>query len=498
MGNLLDSLSSSDLFAAVADALLLADENGRVVLANPAALELLGYAEQKLIGLPVEQLMPERYRANHCLLRQAFIDHPRKRAMCMGNELSALSRDGQERPVDISLSPLTVCGQPLVLITLYNASRRRLAEDALRSSEDRLRLAKRAAGLGIFDRDLSRGTLHWDEQSRELWGFATDEEVSDDKLYACVHPEDQAMRRDAAETAMDPDGNGEYQTEFRIIRRNDGVVRWMAVTGRVLFEAGRAIRMVGVIKDITEHKTMDLSLQEQRVEMESLLKQQVAMQTASAIAHELNQPLTAISAYGEVAIHALDSDSINSRNLRRALAGCVAQSQHAGRILNELLAFLQEGDLVTEPLDLDYMVREALGIMQNDGYGGFFPVLQLERGLPRVLANHVQLQKVLVNLLRNGVEAMRGAGISAAFITISARALTDGEMVQITIQDNGPGLADETARRIFEPFFTTKANGIGMGLAICRNLIETHGGQLWLDVNAGPGATFHLTLPTAP
>lgn len=498
MGNLLDSLSSSDLFAAVADALLLVDQHGRVVLANPAALELLGYVEQELIGLPVEQLVPERYRANHSLLRQAFLDHPRQRPMCVGNELSALSHDGQERPVDISLSPLTVSEQPLVLITLYSASRRRQAEEALRSSEERLRLAKRAAGLGIFDRDLARGTLHWDEQSRELWGFAADEEVTDDTLYACVHPEDQALRRGAAETAMDPDGNGEYQTEFRILRRNDGVERWMAVTGRVLFEAGRAIRLVGVIKDITEHKAMDLRLQEQRAEMESLLKQQVAMQTASAIAHELNQPLTAISAYSEVALQALDSDSVNSRNLQHALAGCVAQSQHAGRILNELLAFLQEGDPVTEPLDLGNMVREALGIMQNDGYGGFFPVLQLERSLPRVLANHVQLQKVLVNLLRNGVEAMRGAGISAAFITISAHALADAEMVQITIQDNGPGLAEETARRIFEPFFTTKANGIGMGLAICRNLIETHGGQLWLDADASPGATFHLTLPTAP
>jgi PAS domain S-box-containing protein len=331
-----------------------------------------------------------------------------------------------------------------------------------------------------------------------LWGFAADEQVTDDMLYACVHPEDQALRRGAAETAMDPDGNGEYQTEFRILRRNDGVERWMAVTGRVLFEAGRAIRLVGVIKDITEHKAIDLRLQEQRAEMESVLKQQVAMQTASAIAHELNQPLTAISAYSEVALQVLGSDRVNSSNLQHALAGCVAQSQHAGRILNELLAFLQEGDPVTEPLDLGNLVREALGIMQNDGYGGFFPVLQLERSLPRVLANHVQLQKVLVNLLRNGVEAMRGAGNSAAFITISAHALADAEMVQITIQDNGPGLAEETARRIFEPFFTTKANGIGMGLAICRNLIETHGGQLWLDADASPGATFHLTLPTAP
>lgn len=498
MSNPLQDLNSATLFEAAADAQLLSDDHGMVVAANPAAADLLGYPHDTLLGLPVERLMPERLRARHTLLQQEYLAQPRKRPMCIGKNLVALDCRGNELPVDISLSPLRIGERLLVLITLYNASRRRQTEEDLRTGEERLLLAKRAAGLGIFDGDLMHGLLHWDERSRELWGFAPDQEISVPALLQCVHPADRAQQHEAASLAMDPAGSGEYQSEFRILRHNDGAERWMAVTGRVLFEAGRAARLVGVVKDITEQKAMERKLQEQRAETEALFKQQVAMQTASAIAHELNQPLTAISAYGEVASHELDSGNMHLGNLRRALSGCATQAQHAGRILNELLAFLQEGDPATEPLDLGNLVREALGIMQNDGYGGFFPVLQLERGMPPVLGNRIQLQKVLVNLLRNGVEAMRTAQVPRAFITISAHALAEQNMAQITIQDNGPGLAEDTARRIFDPFFTTKDNGIGMGLAISRSLIESHGGQLWLDAQARPGATFHLTLPTAP
>lgn len=493
----MESLSFHALFDAAADAMLLADDAGRVVLANPAAQELFGYPEEEFSGLTVEILMPARYRADHCRHRDVFSSRLEARPMGNGRNLVALDRDGRELPVDISLSSLATHGRSYTLITLCSAAWRRQTEEALQASEERLRLAQRAAGLGIFDRDLIRGTLHWDERSRELWGLDPDEGVTYEKFLAGVHPEDRAARQAALERAIDPAGSGEYKAEFRVVSRRDGSVRWITTTGQVFFEAGQAVRLVGVMQDITAHKIMERKFREHRVEMESLLKQQVAAQTASAIAHELNQPLAAVSAYSEVALRELGSNNTNPGQLIRALSGCVEQAQRAGQTLHELLDFLQKGELASESMDISSLVQEALAIAGNDGFGGFRPVLELERGLPPILGNRIQVQKVLANLLRNGVEAMREAGVPTSAITVKVRALAGRNMAQITVRDSGPGIDADTAQRIFEPFFTTKSRGIGMGLAISRALVEANGGQLWADPDAGPGAAFHFTLPFA-
>ncbi len=250
-----------------------------------------------------------------------------------------------------------------------------------------------------------------------------------------------------------------------------------------------------VFENTTEAKRRERELQERRNDMEFLQQQQVAAQTAAAIAHELNQPLGAISAYNEVALRVLQGGG--PEKLVRAIEGSAEQAQRAGRTLHELLAFLQHQEIQTEPMDLNAVVKEAIAMAQNDGYGGFHPVLRLKRGLPPVRANRTQLQKVMVNLVRNGVEAMREAGVPDAAISITVRTLAESRQAQVTVKDSGPGVDTETARRIFDPFFTTKARGIGLGLAISRALVEAHGGQLWHEPGDKPGATFHFTLPFA-
>lgn len=231
--------------------------------------------------------------------------------------------------------------------------------------------------------------------------------------------------------------------------------------------------------------------------MRTLLKQQVASLTASAIAHELNQPLAAISAYSEVARRSLNGDSSNLEQLNRALCGCIEQTQRAGQTLHELLNFLQQNTIAAESIDLITLIKETVATAQNDGFGGFPTSLDLQPGLPPALANRIQTQMVLLNLLRNGVEAMREAQISPTPISIKLQRHNENNMALITVQDSGPGLNSEIEHRIFDPFFTTKSNGIGVGLAISRTLIQANGGQLWLDSSKGMGGVFHFTLPFA-
>lgn len=490
----LKSLSFRTLFDA-ADAMLLVDDAGHIVLANSAVQLLFGYTENELCGLTVEMLIPARYRKQHRHNRALFLRKSEKRSMGSGKALAALNRDGEEMMLDISLSPIKVQERLYILTTFNVVDQRIQTEKALRTSEERLRLSKQAAGLGVFDYDYKRKIIYWDKQMRKLWGGHSDKTVSYEEFIAVIHPQDRSARQAAIDYALDPASNGEYKAEYRVIHPTSGVERWISSIGKVHFEAGCATRLVGIAQDVTEKKNLEKKLKEQRDETEALFKQQVAARTASAVAHELNQPLAAISAYSEVALHALHDETIYSASLKRALEGCVEQAQRAGRSLHELLAFLQKNEVKTERLNLNDLINEALGTARNDGYGEFNPVVNLEKNLPDVQGNRMQIQKVLVNLFRNAMEAMHTADVSNLKITILVQSLAEKNMALVIVQDSGPGLDQVMAKRIFEPFFSTKPSGIGMGLAISRALIEANGGQLWVDPDARPGAKFYFTLP---
>lgn len=478
--------------------MLLVSDAGYIVEANSAALQLLDYSEKALLGLSIEVLIPDRLRVQYHEYCNTFFKKPEKHSMGNGRHLFALSQSGKELALDVGLCPIETQECVYILITFYPAQKRREAEQALRASEERLQLAKQAAHLGVFDYDIKLKIIHWDERMHELWGGESNQSTTYEKFMAAIHPDDRAARQAALDAASDPDGNGEYKLEYRVINTNDGIERWVGATGLMHFKDRQAIRLVGVAQDITEHKILEKTLQEQRIKGESIFKQQVAARTASAIAHELNQPLAAISAYGEVALHALNNATTDPDKLKRALEGCVVQAQRAGTSLHELLGFLQEGELLTECFNLNESVKEAINITKGDGYKEFQPILFLEKNMSVVLANRIQIQKVLVNLLRNAVEAMRGVGEVNNEITVLVRTDKEMNMAHVTVKDSGPGITQEVLKRVFEPFFTTKPTGIGMGLAISRALIEANGGQLWLEPNHKPGATFYFTLPFAP
>jgi two-component system, LuxR family, sensor kinase FixL len=493
----LTDISFQAFFNAVPEATLLVDDTGCIVMANIAAQLLLGYVESEFFHLKVEQLIPPRYREHHQHYREIYFNKPRQRAMGNGRDLVILDRSGQELTVDIGLSPITTQKRRYVLTTLNVTDRHHQAKKALLASEERLWLAKQAAALGIYDFDFLYNVVHFDEQMCQLWGCRVDEIITHEKFLAAIHANDRTIHETALNSAIDPDGNGEYHAEFRVIHAVNGSECWVLTVGQAHFESGRPIRLVGIMRDITERKHLEKALQIQRAETEALFKQQVAIHTASAIAHELNQPLTAISAYGEFALRALESGTSNTHGIKRALEGCVAQAQRAGQSLHELIAFLQKGEFITEKLDLNEIVMDALRIARSDGYHEFQLALQLQPDLPAVLANRLHIQKALVNLLRNAVDAMRAENMLTSTVTITIKTLVEKNMALLILQDNGPGVDQAISQRIFEPFFTTKPTGIGMGLSISRALIEANGGQLWIDPNTSDGAKFHFTLPFA-
>jgi two-component system, LuxR family, sensor kinase FixL len=475
--------------------IVITDLDGRIEYVNPAFTLTSGYSAAEALGqnprlLKSGRTAPETYGQVWATLVAGNVWH---------GEFINRRKDGTEYTEAATISPLR---QADGRVTHYVGVKADITElnqtmAELRASENRLRLAKTAAGLGIYDRDIASGVIEWDERARQIWGVGPDEQITYATFMASVHPGDRAATQAAIDQALDPQGTGEYQAEYRITRRSDGSMRDVAANGQAIFEGGRAVRLVGTLKDVSARKRLEKEMQERRGEMELLVKQQVAAQTAAAIAHDLNQPLVSISAYSEAALRMLRGGSKNPEKLSHALEGAMEQAQRAGRTLHDLLDFLHKGETLSERVDLNEVVRGALAIVEEGGYGGFRPVVELEPDLRPVQANRLQVEKVLVNLLHNGVEAMRDAGVPTAAIIIRVRTVAETSVAQVTVQDSGPGIDAETIHRIFDPFFTTKSAGMGLGLAISRALIEAHGGQLWVDPEMGRGAIFHFTLPFA-
>jgi signal transduction histidine kinase len=224
-----------------------------------------------------------------------------------------------------------------------------------------------------------------------------------------------------------------------------------------------------------------------------------AGELAAALAHELNQPLAAIATFSEACLQLLGRGQPSPEKLRNNIEQIAKQAERAGHTIRELRAFLtkaDKADTVKTAIDLNALTRTACDLIAAEARRRSVRlVLDLVDPLPRALAASIHIEHVLVNLLQNSIEAIRGAGMGQGSITVSTR--SDGDKVQISVNDSGPGLDAEARKRIFEPFYTTKAEGLGMGLAISRSIVEAHGGKLWADAPGASGAQFHFTLPVA-
>jgi nitrogen fixation negative regulator NifL len=475
--------------------IVITDPAGSIEYVNPAFTEISGFAAAEVLGRNPRVLQSGRtarstYEELWATLAAGGVWH---------GDFINQRKDGRHYYETATISALR---QPDGTVTHYVAVKedttalKKVISD-LRFSEDRLRLAKTAAGLGIFDIDIAAGTMNWDERVRELWEAGPEATVTRDLFLSRLDPADRAPTQRCMQRALDPAGTGEYRDEFRLTRR-DGGVRHIAAIGQAFFEGGRAVRLVGTVQDVSMERQRQREEQERRGEMELLINQQVAAQTAAAIAHELNQPLVAISAYSEAAMQMLEAPTKSPDKLARAVRGAMEQAHRAGSKLHELLDFLHQGESARGPVDLNGLVREAVAIAEESGYGNLHPVLELQPDLRPVMANGLQIQKVLVNLLQNSIEATSAQSKAPADIWITVQTDEARDMAHVTVRDRGPGLSPELLEQIFKPFFTTKPAGVGLGLAISRAMVEAHGGQLWADIDSGPGATFHFVLPFAP
>ena len=466
-------------------AVFVTDERGRYVDCNPAATALLGYDTAALLHMHVLDIVPESDHERTAAEFARLVGEGRLEA-----EYRLRRSDGAL--IWASLRAVRVDANRFMAFCQDIGERKR-AEDALREAEQRFRATFEQAAVGIAHVAPDGRWLRMNRKLCEILGYAREELLGrtfqDITFAEDLDPDMAQVRRLLA-------GHGDsYSMEKRYLRK-DGTVVWANLTVALVRRAdGQPDYFISVVEDIEERRRAETALRELRAKMDRLMALQVAGQTVAALAHELNQPLNAVSSYAEAALRLLRAGNPRPEKLTHALENSAQQAQRAGRVVRELMEFLRKGEAQTEPVDLEECLRRALQGAQAAGYGGFRPVLEMEAGLPPVQANCLQVEKVLATLVQNGVEAMRDAGTKSPTVTLTLRAVHDAGMAQVTVADNGPGMDQQTADRLFDAFFTTKPGGLGMGLPISRSIIEAHGGRLWADSAPGQGARFHFTLP---
>lgn len=308
-----------------------------------------------------------------------------------------------------------------------------------------------------------------------------------------VHPRDRADAQRRSRMVLS--GRSELETAEVEILRADGIAA-AAVLTLLPFSFQGKPTVLAMIADVSLQRRLEGEALARRNELERLLNQQVAMHTALAVAHELNQPLGAVSAYCEAALYMLRSGNPVPAKLEQALVRGVEQAHRAGSSLHELIEFLRRDDAPVAPFDVGEVIHHAVELVHRESGDRCKILVRVDEALPPALGRDVQVTKVLVNLLHNAIEAMGSE--SDQEISISAAPTSASDMAQVSVQDSGPGMTPEMAQQIFKPFFTNKPQGMGLGLVISKALIKAQGGDLWCDPSrAGGGAVFRFTVPVA-
>lgn len=257
---------------------------------------------------------------------------------------------------------------------------------------------------------------------------------------------------------------------------------------------GRHTGWMGSVLDVTERKRAEELSRQQREKLQFTARLVTMGEMASTLAHELNQPLSAISSYTTGCINRLDAGDLPRSELREALGKLAAQAQRAGRVIRRIYDFVRRSEPQRAFCNVNEIIEDATGLIEADARKGGVRIVQdLFSPLPEILADRVMIEQVLLNLMRNGMDAMQATPSDRKQLIVST--VLDEKGILVSVADHGSGIAQEAAAHLFEPFFSTKPEGMGMGLNICRSIIEFHKGRMWVDANPEGGTVFRFTLP---
>jgi two-component system sensor kinase FixL len=492
-------LEFQSLLDAAVDAIIVIDHRGRIEQFNLAAERIFGYAAAEVIGRNVDVLMPAPYRAEHDAYMDNYQHTGEARIIGIGREVQARRKDGSVFPCELAVGKVQGVVPPRFIGFIRDITLRKLADERLRRSESELRLAQELASLGnyVVHLDRSEPDYHSPQLCRILGIDAVGEGLPLTTLLEhWVHPGDRE-KFDEAFGELDSPGNA-FDCEYRIVLE-DGTTRHLHHIAQVTRDAqGTALRHSGTIHDVTDRRATEDEARQLQERLTHFSRLSTMGEMAAGLAHEINQPLAAIATYAQAGQRFVRSPNHDDADVLEALEQINAQALRAGEVIRRLRNFVKNREVKREPVDCNRLLDELRTLAETDARLHNVRLrIDAEPSLPTVYADPIQLQQVVLNLVRNAIDAMSEAPETRREVLLSTRQLPEGE-IEIIVADHGSGLAPEAAEHLFNPFFTTKSGGTGLGLAISRSIVRAHGGRLWHTPNEGTGARFHFTLPAAP
>lgn len=371
---------------------------------------------------------------------------------------------------------------------------RKQAENALREERNFISAILETAGALVVVYDAAGNIIRFNRGCQETTGYAFEDVKGSQPWNRLGLAEETADVRAVFEELARGASRNEHEHHWR---RRDGESRLIAWSNTVIRDDNNAVKyIISTGIDITDRRKAEEEARQHQAELVHVSRLSTMGEMATGLAHELNQPLAAIVSYTQGCVRRIAAGNNNPRELIDAMQQVTKQAQRAGEIIRRMRNFVSKGETQRVSVHVNDILREVLGIAKSEiRKQNVHLRAQLAEQLPPVQVDMIQVEQVLLNLVRNAVEAMNSTDENARELAFETSLTSDG-MVQVAIRDSGEGLPMENPDKVFDPFFTTKSTGMGMGLAISKSLIEAHGGRLWATRNPSRGTTFHFTLPT--
>lgn len=474
------------------DCIVTIDHEGYITEFNPAAERTFGYCRDKAVGrLLADVIIPPSLREQHRQGLACYLATGEARVLGKRVELMAARADGSEFPVELAISRIPLNGPPSFTGYLRDITQRRRAEEELRRSEAFLAEGQRLSRTGSFSWRVATEEITWSEQVYGIFELDPDLPVTLGLLGSRVHPEDIPLLYDMVERAK---AGKDFEYEHRLLLPENRV-KYLHLVGHGTRDKHGEIEYIGAVQDVTERRLSEEALGKLRSELAHVARVTSLGALTASIAHEVNQPLSGIVTNASTCLRMLAADPPNIDGARETARRTIRDGNRASEVITRLRALFSKEDITTEPVDLNEATREVIAISLGELQGNRVMLrTELADGLPPVDGDRVQLQQVILNLLRNALDAMSAVEDRTRKLVIRTEQ-DESDFVRLTVQDTGIGIDSQNLDRLFDAFYTTKSAGMGMGLSVCRSIIERHRGRLWAAPNDGPGATFSFSIP---
>ncbi|MDQ8727561.1 PAS domain S-box protein [Bradyrhizobium sp. LHD-71] len=455
------------------------NEAGAVMAGAPSVDAVVGQSFFNFVA-PEHQ---EEYREFHekvCAGEKGFL------------EFDLVNASGVRRHMETHAAPLRDSdGSTLQLSVTRDMTARALAEDALRRSEAFLAEGQHLARMGNLSWNVTSGDIVWSEQLYRIFEFEPGTVVTLDRIATRVHPEDMPQMADMVGRAQRGESDFEYQ--HRIVLP-DQSVKYLHLIAHRARDRVDEIEYIGAVLDITQRRVSEEALEKLRSELAQVTRIMSLGALTASIAHEVNQPLAGIITNASTCLRMLAADPPNVEGARETTRRTIRDGKRAADVIARLRALFGKRAVTVEPVDLNDAAREVIMLSSGDLQRNRVMLhTELADQLPPVGGDRVQLQQVIMNLLRNAADAMSAVNDRPRRMLV--RTARDEDGVRLSVRDAGIGFGPEGTERLFDAFYTTKSDGMGIGLSVSRSIIERHNGRLWAQVNDGPGVTFSFSIP---